>query len=191
MRSRVRLVTWMTVLLAPVTAVARPAASFLADGSLAVDIPFAGAPHRDEFYPSPTIGLTLGAELWLSHRIGLAPVFVLDGGPLIPRRTAAVTTGHARLAPGLRLLFGVGHDRAVFLQWLLGLDTLVYGPGGSQGAGTFDLGVAVEPGVGMQFRVARHAVLGFLVAVPVAVHDVFDTRPVGADIDLRFFVGRR
>jgi hypothetical protein len=185
------LVTSIALLLAPATVRARPAASFLADGSLGVDLPFAGAPYRDSFYPSPTLGLTLGAEVWLSQRIGLAPAFSIDGGPLLPRRTSAVSTGHARLAPALRLLFDVGHGRAVFVQWLLGLDTFIYGPGGTLGAGKFDLGVAVDAGVGMQFRFRRHLAIGFIVGVPVAVHDPFDTRPVDAGVDLRFFVGRR
>jgi hypothetical protein len=45
--------------------------------------------------------------------------------------------------------------------------------------------------MGMQFKVARHAVVGWVLAVPVGIHDVFDTRPVSADVALRFFVGRR
>jgi hypothetical protein len=185
------LVVWITGLLLPATAIARPSARFLLDGSLAVDIPFADAAQRDQFLPSPTVGLSLGAEIWLTPRLGLAPEFQIDGGPLIPRHSSALSTGHARLVPGLRLLFGIGHGHALFLRWLLGLDTLIYGPGGAQGSGTFDLGVAIESGVGMQFRVARRTVLGFLVAVPVGIHDVFDTRPVAAAVDLRFFVGLR
>jgi hypothetical protein len=55
-----------------------------------------------------------------------------------------------------------------------------------------DIGVAFEPGFGMQFRVARRMVLGFTVGTPIGVHTVPDRpRSVGADVDMSFFIGYR
>jgi hypothetical protein len=191
----VRLRVLSPLVLALVTAkpaAGRPVAHFLLDGVAGVNVPLADSSYTFAFDPSPTFGLHLGAEVWLSSRIGLAPEFALDGGPFIGRHSAGITTGRLRFQPGLRLLVGIGHGHAVLIRWLIGGEVFVFGPGGRQGSGTLNVGFATEPGAGMQFRVARHTVLGFVVGFPIGVHS-FGAPPsaTNADFDVSFFVGYR
>jgi hypothetical protein len=166
-------------------------AHFLLDGVVGVGIPIADAEHRDSFYPSPKFGLALGAEIWLARHIGLAPELTLDGEPFLPKRSTAVTTGRVRALPGLRLLLRFGRGHAFFLRYLVGVDLLVFGPGGTLGAGKISAGFRTEPGLGMQFKVARRAVLGFTTGVPIGLHDIDGIRHVNTDFDVSFFVGYR
>jgi len=178
-------------LLATSVAQARPVTRFFLDGAVAVNIPVADGDYTNAYYPSPQLGLHLGVEIWLASHIGLAPEFALDGGPIIDRLTNP-TTGRVRFQTGLRLLFGFGRGHAFFLRWLIGAELIAYGPGGSQGQGTINVGFATEPGVGMQFHVARRTVVGFLLGVPVGLHS-YGAPPthVNADFNASFFIGYR
>jgi hypothetical protein len=169
---------------------ARPVTRFFFDGAIAVNVPVADDGYTRAYWPSPEFGLHLGAEIWLTSRVGLAPEFALDGGPIIDRLTNP-TTGRIRFEPGLRLLFGFGRGHAFFLRWLIGGELMAFGPGGSQGQGTLNVGFATEPGVGMQFHVARHAVLGFLAGVPVGLHSYGMPAQLNADFNASLFLGYR
>jgi hypothetical protein len=167
-------------------------ARFFVDGGVGVMAPIADSTYANSFLPSPKLSLRLGAEIWLTRRVGLAPELALDGGPLLGQRSSGVTTGKLRFQPGLRVLFGFGHGHAFFLRYLVGGEVLVYGPGGREGAGKLNLGLATEPGVGMQFRVSRHAVVGFTLGVPIGLHSYGTPRSeVNVDFDATFFVGLR
>jgi hypothetical protein len=170
---------------------ARPQARFFLDGAATVEVPIGDGDYTGAYWPSPQFGLHLGAEVWLRPHLGLAPEFAIDGGPVLDKR-ANPTTGRLRFQPGLRVLFGFGRGHAFFLRWLIGADLIIYGPGGSQGQGTVDPGFVTTPGLGMQFRVARHAVIGFLAGVPVALHSYgAPSTHVNADFETGFFIGYR
>jgi len=175
---------------APDLANATPSARLLVDGSVGVEVPIAGTTYRDYYLPWPDVGLSLGAEIWIGRHFGLAPEITLDGGPYFEQHSTAVTTGAFRIRPGLRLLCRFGHGHAFFARFLTGAEILAFGPGGRQGSGTVNAGFAGEPGVGMQFHVARHTVLGFLVATPFSFHTFATTEP-DVNFAVRFFVGRR
>jgi hypothetical protein len=188
------MVAIVTVAFAAGPAEARHAtARFFLDGSLGFGVPIADQTYRDAFFPSPKIGLHLGAEIWVARHFGVAPEIALDGGPLIGQvNPSSVTTGVFRFQPGVRLLFGFGNGHAFFLRWLIGGELFVFGPGGRGGANTLNLGFATEPGLGMQFKFARHAVAGFTLGFPIGVH-TFGT-PVTAtnvDFDMSGFIGLR
>ena len=180
----------ITLVVTTARADGRPPARFFFDGALGVAVPIADGTYRDGNYPGPLVGVRLGAELWLSRRIGLAPELALDGGPVIGH--SSVNTGRFRPQAGLRVLFGFGHGHAFLLRALVGADLLIAGPGALAGLGKVDAGVAFEPGAGMQFRIARHAVAGFILGVPVGVH-TFHTPSYGtqADFSAVGFVGYR
>jgi hypothetical protein len=196
-RSRVRLGLTLSLILLCLGTIARADperrvdAHFLFDGVVGLGTPIADAVHRDSFYPSPKIGLALGAEIWLTGHIGLAPELTLDGEPFLPKRSSAVTTGRVRALPGLRLLFRFAHGHAFFVRYLAGLDLLVFGPGGTLGAGKVSAGFGTEPALGMQFKVARRAVGGFTTGFPIGLHDLEGVRAVNVDFDASFFVGYR
>ncbi len=171
---------------------ARTPTQFLFDGRLGMVAPVAGTGYADVFYPSPAFGVDLGAELWLRPKLGLAPELVLDGGPLVEQHSAAITTGRFRFTPGLRALFGFGsHGHAVFAELLVGGELFVYGAGGRQGAGTFNVGFATQPGGGMQFKLSQHTVAGFIVGVPIGVHRFSNNVSTSVDIAATGFFGGR
>jgi hypothetical protein len=136
--------------------------------------------------------LHLGGEIWLSRHFGLAPEATIDGGPFIGRHSSGITTGRFGFASGLRLLFGFSHGHAFFLRYLIGGEVLLFGPGGRLGSGATDLGFATEPGLGMQFRIARHAVIGFILGTPIGIHSY---RTANNEINVDFagsvFIGLR
>ncbi len=170
----------------------RVQAHFLLDGTLGVAIPIADDNFTRAFLPSPKFGLHLGVELWFSRHFGLAPELSLDGGPFLERAISSVSEGNFRFQPGLRVLFGFGRGHAFFLRFLLGGEALVFGPGGTQGAGQINLGLGVQPGLGMQFRFSRRGVAGFTLDFPIGVH-TFGTpvNVIDATFDIAGFIGLR
>jgi hypothetical protein len=171
---------------------ARTSTNFLFDGVAGVAVPIADGDYRDGFYPWPKIGLRIGAEIWFTPRIALAPELALDGGPLIGQRSAGLTTGKFRCQPGARLLFGFGQGHAFFLHYLIGAELFVFGPGGRGGAGTLNLGFATEPGGGMQFKIGRRTVAGFMLGFPIGMHTYGSPiTSTNADFDVSGFIGLR
>jgi hypothetical protein len=86
-----------------------------------------------------------------------------------------------------RALIGVGGGHALFLRYRLGGETLLYGSGGRLGSGKTDTGFATEPGVGAQFRIARHAVLGLSCGIPIGLHN-YGTTNTETDAELAALV---
>ena len=169
----------------------RVQARFLLDGTFGVAIPIADDEFTREFLPSPKLGLHLGAELWFTRHFGLAPELALDGGPFFERGLTSVAEGNFRFQPGLRVLFGFGRGHAFFLRFLVGGEALVFGPGGTQGAGRINVGFAAQPGLGMQFRFSRRGVAGFTLDFPVGVHSFGTLTNVDATFDIAGFIGLR
>jgi hypothetical protein len=178
----------LCLLSAPV--LARPTTKFMLDGVAGLAVPIADSSYRDSNWPSPKFGLRIGAEIWLSHHVALAPEIDIEGGPLIGR--SAVTTGRVRMQPGMRVLLGFGNGHAFFFRALTGVDLLVAGPGSTGGAGSINAGFSFEPGIGMQFHVAPRAVIGFTAGTPVSFHTFGSpTTLTTADFEGVFFVGYR
>jgi hypothetical protein len=191
MRATLRIAFVLLALLVASPSFARSAAGFLVDGVVGVSVPVADSNWADTYYPGPIFGLHLGAEVWLARHVGLAPEMALDGGPLIDKGSGRATAGRFRMQPGLRVLIGFGGGHALFFRWLIGAELLAYGPGGTLGAGAVNVGFATEPGFGMQFRVARHAVIGFVLGVPIGVHSLEAPSEANVDFSASFFIGWR
>ena len=165
---------------------------FLFDGAVGVGVPIGDSGYTYSSLLVLKFGVRGGAELWLTPRFGLAPELAVDGGPVFEQHANGVTSGKFRVQSGLRFLVGFGRGHAVFLRWVLGAEALVYGPGGRLGAGRLNWGFLTEPGVGMQFKVARRMVLGWLIGFPVGLH-TFGTpdNAIYADFDATAFLGLR
>ena len=66
------------------------------------------------------------------------------------------------------------------------------GPGSNGAAGKLDAGFSFEPGLGMQFRIAPRAVVGFTAGTPVSFHNFGGpTNFTYADFEGVFFIGYR
>jgi hypothetical protein len=114
---------------------------------------------------------------------GIAGEVDLDPEPLMTTNRDAVQ-GRFRGMIGFRMLFGFGIG-AFFIRHAIGVDYIARIPNGNilEAEGR----LAVEPGVGVQFRVVRHMVVGFSVDFPIAFY-----QPLTA-IDVQFlgFIGAR
>jgi hypothetical protein len=177
----------LVIALLIVAGFARPAearrvdARFFMDFAPGIAVPIADAPWRAYTSPSFKFSLRVGAELWLARGFGIAGEVDLDPEPLI---TTDRVQGRFRGMVGFRLLFGFGIG-AFFIRHAIGADYISRIPSGNileaQAA------LAVEPGVGVQFRVIRHMVVGFTVDFPVG----FFQSLTAVDVQFLGFLGAR
>jgi hypothetical protein len=154
-------------------------ARFFLDGAAGVSVPLADRYWRDSYSSvSPRLSLRLGVELWLDRRFALAPEVAVDA--TVPHITSA-TEARVRGLVGLRALVGFGRGHAFFWRFLVGVD----------GVGS-DVALGLEPGVGMQFRFARHGVAGFAIDFPIGFHRLFaPSDALQVDLSLMGFIGLR
>lgn len=207
-----RALVLVLALLTPWTASGRERlkARFLLDAAPGLTVPIGDADYDRLFDPTFKFSLRIGAELWPTKLIGVAPEVVLDGIPMNandavfqPVTFAGVDAsfGRFRAVFGARLLinFGIG---AVFLRFGVGVDYL----GGSVRANLTgqpignainqsSTGFTADPAIGVQFGFLRYGVAGAQLGFPVALHD-FDGSGnqrgfVAADLDILGFVGVR
>jgi hypothetical protein len=157
-------------------------ARFLLDAAPGLTVPIADNYWRGYGGPSFKFSLRVGAELWFAHQFGIAGEVDLDPEPLILSNHDVV--GRVRGLVGFRLLFGfrVG---AFFIRHAIGVDyvgTIETAPNRLAG----EAALAVEPGVGVQFRFIRHGVVGFLVDFPIGFF-----YHLAADVQFLGFLGVR
>jgi len=155
---------------------------FLMDFAPGLAVPIADRPWRDYTGPSFKFSLRVGGELWVARGFGIAGEFDLDPEPLM--RSDGHVLGRFRGLIGLRLLFGFGVG-AFYIRHAMGVD-YINDIQTSLDARAGSAALAVEPGVGVQFRVVRHLVVGFDVAFPMAFYYNF-----AADAHFLGFIGIR
>jgi hypothetical protein len=173
-----------TLLCAPRSARAyeRMRVGFLLDFVTGVSIPISDGDYKRYADPSFKLGLRIGAVLYISSHFGIAPEAQFDFVPVNSNDNTFQNNNidaqfyRERGLLGARFIipFGVG---SFYLRAALGVDHI----GGSTTAffGTFrspsinwsSTGFTFEPGVGLQFNVVRHLVVGFYTGFPIAQHD--------------------
>ena len=185
--------TIATLLLLAGTAEARlDHAGFFLDGATGVGVPIGDSRYTDASLIFWKFGLRGGAALWFTPRLGIAPELAADGGPEWGTHSTGVTLGKFRAQTGLRFLVGFGKRHAFFLRATAGAEGLIFGPGGRLGAGQMNWGFVVEPGAGVELRIARRAVVGLLIGFPVGLHTFGQPiTEVFADFDATVFFGYR
>ena len=154
---------------------------FLFDAAPGITVPIADANWRAFNSPSFKLSLRAGGELWFTQHFGIAGEIDTDLQPLLVTRSNVDV--RFRGLVGLRLLFGfrVG---AFFIRQAMGVD--VVGNGVRNAVRASEASLAVEPGVGMQFRFVKHGVVGFAVDFPIAFHTDF-----AVDVQFLGFIGVR
>ena len=137
-------------------------AKFLLDLLPGITVPIALPGYVAEAEPSFKHSIRVGAELWFNRRFAFAGETDLDVSPMM--LDSGDVMGRVRWLVGFRLVFGFGVG-AFFLRHAIGLDyattQLRWRPSGN-------LSMAVEPGLGLQFRFARYGVAGFVMDFPTA-----------------------
>jgi len=158
-------------------------ARFLMDFLPGVSIPIADGAWRADADPSFKFSVRTGAELWFNRRFAFAGEIDLDLSPLM--FDDGGVAGRVRALAGFRLVFGfrVG---AFFIRQALGVDFISdRAPLNGRLRGVTAL--AVEPGVGLQFRFARRGVAGFVMDFPTA----FSSGTFAMDVQLLGMIGIR
>jgi hypothetical protein len=175
----------------------RLTAKFLLDGGIGVTFPIGDYYYRNAYFPSPEFMLRFGAELWFSRHFGLAPEAGIEIVPVVsnsPGNRGQVDFTRLRWLFGLRLLFGFGRGHAFFLRAAFGADVEFFEvPTGFGGPRPNFAWFVFEPGLGLQFKVARRMVAGFAVDFPIVPHDYnyYGYSNVQVDTSLLFFLGLR
>ncbi len=158
-------------------------AKFLMDFLPGLSVPIGDPSWRNTADPSFKFSVRTGAELWFSHKFAFAGEVDVDLQPqMLDDGTVA---GRVRAMLGFRLVFGFGVG-AFFLRHALGVDYISTAlPRIGRVAGT--VGLAVEPGLGLQFRFARRGVAGFVMDFPTA----FGGGTFAMDVQLLGLIGFR
>jgi hypothetical protein len=155
---------------------------FLMDFAPGIAVPIADDGWRGYTGPSFKFSLRIGGELWIANGFGIAGEVDLDPEPVM---TNDGVQGRFRGMIGFRLLFGF-RIGAFFIRHAIGGDYLAHyrSPGFYDAVGA----LAVEPGMGVQFRVVRHLVIGFAVDFPFAF---FQSGAFETDVQFLGFLGIR
>jgi hypothetical protein len=155
---------------------------FLMDFAPGIAVPIADDGWRGYTGPSFKFSLRIGGELWFHPGIGIAGEVDLDPEPVMTGPDGAV--GRFRGLVGFRILFGF-RIGAFFIRHAMGVDYLAHvrAPGVFEAEGR----LAVEPGMGVQFRVVRHLVVGFAVDFPIAFYSPY----LATDVQFLGFLGIR
>jgi hypothetical protein len=158
-------------------------AKFLMDFLPGVSIPIADVGWRASADPSFKFSVRTGAELWFSRGFAFAGEIDLDLQPQMLDNGSVA--GRVRALAGFRLVFGFGVG-AFFLRHAIGADYITDAlprVGRISGA----VGLAVEPGLGLQFKFARRGVAGFVMDFPTT----FSGGTFAMDVQLLGLIGFR
>jgi hypothetical protein len=156
---------------------------FLMDFAPGISVPIANDSWTHYADPSFKFSLRIGGELWFTRHFAFAGEVDLDPQPQM--RTDGAVLGRVRTLVGFRLVFGFGIG-AFYIRHAIGVDWLQDVPTLNPRSGEAVL--AVEPGVGLQFHVARHLVVGFDNAFPIGF---FHNPLLAVDVQFLGFLGLR
>jgi hypothetical protein len=184
---------------------------FAADFGVAGSFPVADSDYTSFASPSVKLALHVGWELVVEERFLITPELTFDLVPVNTNDTTYDSKGEdARFQRyrgmiGARFLVRLGVGE-LFARLAFGVDHLtgsitiaIPGFPPSHLTSSFSsTAFGFEPGVGVQFAVIRHLVLGLMLSFPVASHDFGkSTSPLkpraftAADADLAAFAGMR
>ncbi|MDB4970360.1 MAG: hypothetical protein JWN44_6049 [Myxococcales bacterium] len=179
---------------------------FLIDFVNGVSIPISDSKYKDFADASFKMGVRAGLVLYVSRHLGVAPEAEFDFIPVNSNDATYQKNGadarfyRLRGLIGGRLIlpFSVG---SFYVRAMIGIDHIrgnisasAFGVTVSQDYST--TGFTFEPGVGVQFNVAKHFVVGFTTGFPIALHDFGTNRPVpssftAVDVDFLGVLGVR
>jgi hypothetical protein len=177
----VRAVLVSILLFGTVAEARRVDAKFLLDVGPGMAVPIYGPDWRRDTSASFKHTLRLGGEFWFSHRFALAVEADADVSAVMIEGDGA--DARFRGLVGIREVIGFGVG-AFFFRQAVGFDHLW----GANRKTLFEgmTAVAIEMGIGVQFKFARRGVAGFVTDFPIAFYSA-----VAVDVQFLGFIGCR
>lgn len=176
---------------------------FMLDFVNGVSIPISDGDYKNFADPSYKLGLRVGAVLYLTDHIGLAPEAEFDFIPVNSNDSTFQRNGvdaqfyRERGIFGGRFIYNFGIGSA-YARIGLGVDhiggtTSITIAGARFSTDWSSTGFTFEPDVGIQFNVIKHLVVGVETGFPIATHDFGNGKPhfTAVDIDFLGVVGLR
>jgi len=154
---------------------------FMIDFINGISVPISDSTYKNYADVSFKTGVRAGVVLYLLRNFGIAPEGEFDFIPvnsddnLFENNNIDARFYRVRGLIGGRFIipFGIG---SFYLRTMFGIDhitgsTTVRAGGFSASSDWSSTGFTFEPGLGIQFNVVRHIVLGFSTGFPIALHD--------------------
>jgi hypothetical protein len=176
---------------------------FLVDFVNGVTIPISDSDYKNYADASYKLGIRAGVVLYVLRNFGIAPEVEFDFIPVNSSDATFQKNGidaqfyRERGLVGGRFIipFGIGsfYMRAMFGVDHIGGSTSITVAGTRLSTDWSSTGFTFEPGVGVQFNVVKHLVVGFTTGFPIALHDFGTNKPsfTAVDVDFLGVVGAR
>jgi len=191
------------LLLCTRTTYAAPKISFFGDFVSGVSIPIADSDYKNFADAAFKLGLRGGVIFHVLPMLGIAPEAEFDFIPMnsndstFQRNNIDAQFYRERGIFGARFIipFGIGsfYARAMFGVNHIGGTTAITIAGARISTDYSSTGFTFEPGLGIQFNIVKHLVIGFTTGFPIATHDFGNNRPhfTAVDVDFLAVVGFR
>jgi hypothetical protein len=191
------------LLLCARTAYASPKIGVMVDFVNGVSIPIADGDYKNFADASYKLGIRGGVVFYVLPMLGIAPEAEFDFIPMNSNDSTFQRNGldaqfyRERGIFGARFIipFGIGsfYARAMFGVDHIGGSTAVTLAGTRFSTDYSSTGFTFEPGLGIQFNIIKHLVIGFATGFPIATHDFGTNRPhfTAVDVDFLAVVGFR
>lgn len=180
---------------------------FMADFVSGVSIPVSDSDYKNFADASFKMGVRAGVVLYVLPNLGIAPEGEFDFIPINTNDARYQNNGldaqfyRERGLIGARFIvpFGIG---SFYARAMFGVDhiggSITLNPAGIRISQDYSsTGFTFEPGVGLQFNIIQHLVVGFSTGFPIALHDFGNRTPTtsqkttAVDVDFLGVVGVR
>jgi len=191
------------LLLCARTTYASPKIGVMVDFVNGVSIPIADGDYKNFADASYKLGVRGGVVFYVLPMLGIAPEAEFDFIPMNSNDSTFQRNGidaqfyRERGIFGARFIvpFGIGsfYARAMFGVDHIGGSAAVTIAGARFSTDYSSTGFTFEPGLGIQFNIVKHLVIGFATGFPIATHDFGTNRPhfTAVDVDFLAVVGFR
>lgn len=191
------------LLLCARTTYASPKIGVMVDFVNGVSIPVADGDYKNFADAAYKLGVGGGVVFYVLPRLGIAPEAEFDFIPMNSNDSTFQRNGidaqfyRERGIFGARFIvpFGIGsfYARAMFGVDHIGGSAAVTIAGARFSTDYSSTGFTFEPGLGIQFNIVKHLVIGFATGFPIATHDFGTNKPhfTAVDVDFLAVVGFR
>lgn len=191
------------LLLCARTTYASPKMGVMVDFVNGVSIPIADGDYKNFADAAYKLGVRGGVVFYVLPRLGIAPEAEFDFIPMNSNDATFQRNGidaqfyRERGIFGARFIvpFGIGsfYARAMFGVDHIGGSASVTIAGAKFSTDYSSTGFTFEPGLGIQFNIVKHLVIGFATGFPIATHDFGTNKPhfTAVDVDFLAVVGFR